>query len=114
MGSAGAPPAVFGAPPETSPDEQTPFSDPTPLPDHSTTVAATSFRRIPSLRPARRTRTQAGAHPMSPLRSIVRYAFLSSIFLTAAHAQVRRSEAIAVAEDYLHLKWQPTRANILH
>jgi hypothetical protein len=31
-----------------------------------------------------------------------------------AVAQVRRSEAIAIAETYLHFKWRPSAANVFH
>jgi hypothetical protein len=31
-----------------------------------------------------------------------------------ANAQVRRAEVIATAEQYVHFKWKPTAANVLH
>ena len=33
---------------------------------------------------------------------------------TATHAQVHRSEVIAMADQYVHLKWKPTAANAFH
>jgi cell wall-associated NlpC family hydrolase len=39
---------------------------------------------------------------------------LGWLSLARAQAQVRRSEVIATAEQYVHFKWKPTAANVFH
>ncbi len=42
-------------------------------------------------------------------------ALLLALFpLCSTHAQVRRSEVIAMAEQYVHYKWKPSAANVFH
>jgi hypothetical protein len=39
---------------------------------------------------------------------------LGALPLASSHAQVRRSEVIATADQYVHFKWKPTAANAFH